>query len=94
LHLNLEEAARRSLEEAEKNKKYQDIIINENKELNSKITQQAGIILGKQEEIENLKHNVNQKDREMNELKHLLADMNEIKRQNEQYKRDIHESND
>jgi hypothetical protein len=83
LHLNLEEAARRSLEEAEKNKKYQDIIINENKELNSKITQQAGIILGKQEEIENLKHNVNQKDREMNELKHLLADMNEIKRQNE-----------
>ncbi len=83
MHLNLEEAARRSLEEAEKNKKYQDIIINENKELNSKITQQAGIILGKQEEIENLKHNVNQKDREMNELKHLLADMNEIKRQNE-----------
>jgi len=94
LHLNLEEAARRSLEEAEKNKKYQDIIISENKELNSKITQQAGIILGKQEEIENLRHNVNQKDREMNELKHLLADMNEIKRQNEQYKRDIHESND
>ena len=94
MHLNLEEAARRSLEEAEKNKKYQDIIISENKELNSKITQQAGIILGKQEEIENLKHNVNQKDREMNELKHLLADMNEIKRQNEQYKRDIHESND
>ena len=94
MHLNLEEAARRSLEEAEKNKKYQDIIISENKELNSKITQQAGIILGKQEEIENLKHNVNQKDREMNELKHLLADMNEIKRQNEQYKRDIHEIND
>ena len=94
MHLNLEEAARRSLEEAEKNKKYQDIIISENKELNSKITQQAGIILGKQEEIENLRHNVNQKDREMNELKHLLADMNEIKRQNEQYKRDIHESND
>ena len=51
--------------------------------LNSKITQQAGIILGKQEEIENLRHNVNQKDRELNELKHLLADMNEIKRQNE-----------
>ena len=94
MHLNLEEAARRSLEEAEKNKKYQDIIISENKELNSKITQQAGIILGKQEEIENLRHNLNQKDREMNELKHLLADMNEIKRQNEQYKRDIHESND
>ena len=39
LHFNLEEAARRALEEAEKNKKYQDIIINENKELNSKITQ-------------------------------------------------------
>lgn len=83
LHQNLEEAASRTLEEAEKNKKYQDIIIHENKELNSKITQQAGIILGKQEEIENLRHTANQKDREVNELKHLLADKDEIKRQNE-----------
>ena len=37
-----------------------------------------------------MRHDVNQRDREMNELKHLLADMDEIKRQNEQYKRDIH----
>ena len=56
LHLHLEEAARRALEEAEKNKRYQDIIIHENKELGNKITQQSGVINQKQEEIENLRH--------------------------------------
>jgi hypothetical protein len=36
---------------------------------------------------------LHQKDREVNELKHQLADMVEIKRQNEQYKADIHDTN-
>jgi hypothetical protein len=36
---------------------------------------------------------LNQKDRESNEQKTLLADMDEIKRQNEQYKKDIHDCN-
>ena len=93
LHYALEEGARKQNEEAEKNKKYQDIIIHENKELGLKITHQMTVINSKQDEIERLKNLLNQKDREMNEMKHSLADMQEIKRQNEQYKDDIHFSN-
>jgi hypothetical protein len=40
----LEDAAHRALEEAEKNKKYQNIIINENKELLNKNALQQGTI--------------------------------------------------
>lgn len=93
LHLHLEETARKIVEEAEKNKKYQDIIIGENKELGNKITEQMGVINQKQEEIERLRHLLKQMDREVNELKQLLAGVEEIKQQNEIYKKEIHEVN-
>ncbi|CDW87552.1 gas2 domain containing protein [Stylonychia lemnae] len=93
LHQQLEEAARRALEEAEKNKKYQDILIRQNADLGDKLIQQQGIIQGKQSEIETQRHVINGKDRELNELKHTLADFEEVKRQNQQYKRDIHDCN-
>ena len=51
------------------------------------------VINDKQEEINRLKQLLNQRDREMNEMKHTLLDMEEIKRQNEQYKEDIHQCN-
>ena len=60
------------MEEAEKNKKYQDIIINENNELSNKISNQLRVIDEKQAEIERWRHLCNQKDREINELKSQL----------------------
>lgn len=81
------------MEEAEKNKKYQDIIINENKELGQKIVQKMQVIQEKHEEIQRMKHQLVERDREITELKQMLADMEEIKRQNAQYKQDIHDAN-
>lgn len=52
------------------------------------------VITVKQTEIETTRFTVSKRDRELNELHHTLADYDEIKRQNTQYKRDIHESND
>ena len=52
LHQALEESARYTLEEAEKNKKYQDIIIIENKELTVKVTLEMGVIYQRQEDVD------------------------------------------
>ena len=51
------------------------------------------VINYKQEEIERLRHLLKQMDREVNELKQLLVSVEEIKQQNEQYKKDIHDVN-
>ena len=40
------------------------------------------VINDKHEEIERLKHLLNQRDREVIEMKHQLADMEDIKKQN------------
>ncbi len=89
LHRQLEEAARKAIEEADKNKRFQDIILKENEDKDERIRDHLKTIDVKNEQIEKEKNEVSKAKRENNELEHRLADMEEIKRQNEQYKRDI-----
>lgn len=55
-----------------------------------KVVQLGEVITTKTTQIETITFTCNQKEREKNELQQKLADYDEIKRQNDQYKRDIH----
>jgi len=78
LHFQLEESGRKTVEEAEKNKKFQEIIINENNQRSQKVNEQLQTIQERERDIENLRHVVNQKDRETNELRQKLLDLEEV----------------
>lgn len=82
------------MEEAEKNKKCQDLLINENKEYVNLINQRNETIFVLQNEIESLKHGIFDRNREIEILKQQLAATGETTRSNEQLKLDIIECNE
>jgi hypothetical protein len=89
MHRKMEEAAERAFEESERGKKFHSGIITENTNLTLNLTEKVENITQQRAEIERLRHRFIDAERISNELRESLRDMEEIKRQNKQYKSDI-----
>ena len=92
LHVRLEESRRLMFEEAEKNKKFQEIVVAETGQKAHKLTEQLQLTQEAQREIEALRNALALKDRETNELRRQVLEAEELRRQNAQCRRDCGES--
>ena len=83
LRAQIEESTEAIREHQNKNEKFQELIIEENKNWNLVSQEKDQIINNKDQEINELKQALSQKDREMNEMLLQLANLEDVHEQNQ-----------